>query len=51
MTSADRDDLMPTQEKLEWVTPKISQMETRDTTSKVAFTETETTTFNLQGPS
>jgi hypothetical protein len=31
--SADqpKDDLMPTQEKLEWVTPKISLMETGDT--------------------
>jgi hypothetical protein len=26
MTSADRNDLMPAQEKLEWVTPKISLM-------------------------
>jgi hypothetical protein len=26
MTSTDRNDLMPTQEKLEWVTPKISLM-------------------------
>ena len=27
MTSTDRNDLMPAQEKLEWVTPKISLME------------------------
>jgi hypothetical protein len=26
MTSTDRNDLMPAQEKLEWVTPKISLM-------------------------
>ena len=26
MTTADRNDLMPAQEKLEWVTPKISLM-------------------------
>jgi hypothetical protein len=26
MTSTDRNDLMPSQEKLEWVTPKISLM-------------------------
>ena len=27
MTSVERNDLMPAQEKLEWVTPKISLME------------------------
>ena len=38
MTSADRNDLMPPQEKLEWVTPKISLMGAGDTESgKVAF--------------
>lgn len=31
MTSADRNDLMPAQEKLEWVTPKITLMDTPDT--------------------
>ncbi len=31
MTSADRNDLMPAQEKLKWVTPKISLMEAGDT--------------------
>ena len=31
MTSADRNDLMPAQEKLEWVTPKISLMGAEDT--------------------
>ena len=38
MPSADRNDLMPApQEKLEWVTPKISLMEAEDTegTNKV----------------
>ena len=30
-TSADRNDLMPAQEKLEWVTPKISLMVAEDT--------------------
>jgi hypothetical protein len=34
MTSADRNDLMPAQEKLEWVTPKISLMDTGETQSK-----------------
>ncbi|MCX5967949.1 MAG: hypothetical protein NTV57_09975 [Cyanobacteria bacterium] len=31
MTSAGDNDLMPTQEKLEWVTPKISLMEAGET--------------------
>jgi hypothetical protein len=31
MPTADRNDLMPAQEKLEWVTPKISLMETGET--------------------
>ena len=30
MTSGDRNDLMPAQEKLEWVTPKISLMDVED---------------------
>jgi hypothetical protein len=34
MTTADRNDLMPAQEKLEWVTPKISQMDAGDTDGK-----------------
>ena len=35
MTSTtDRNDLMPPQEKLEWVTPKISLMEAGDTDAK-----------------
>jgi hypothetical protein len=36
MTSAERNDLMPPQEKLEWVTPKISLMDTQDTLGKSA---------------
>ena len=35
MTSADRNDLVPAQEKLEWVTPKISLMDAGDTESKI----------------
>jgi hypothetical protein len=31
MPTADRNDLMPAQEKLEWVTPKISLMDAGDT--------------------
>ena len=34
MTSADRNDLVPAQGKLEWVTPKISLMEAEDTDGK-----------------
>jgi hypothetical protein len=34
MTSADRNDLVPAQEKLEWVTPKISLMEAGETAGK-----------------
>jgi hypothetical protein len=30
-TAVDRNDLMPAQEKLEWVTPKISLMDAEDT--------------------
>ena len=37
MTSTDRNDLMPAQEKLEWVTPKISLMGAGDTEGKVSF--------------
>ena len=36
MTSADRNDLMPAQEKLEWVMPKISLMDAGDTEGKAA---------------
>ena len=31
MTSADGNDFVPAQEKLEWVTPKISLMDAGDT--------------------
>jgi hypothetical protein len=34
MTFSDRNDLMPAQEKLEWVTPKISLMEATTTDGK-----------------
>ena len=34
MISVDGDDLMPAQEKLEWVTPKISLMMAGDTEGK-----------------
>jgi hypothetical protein len=37
MTSADRNDLMPAQEKLEWVTPKVSLMDAGDTEGKQPF--------------
>ena len=37
MTSVDGNDLMPAQEKLEWVTPKISLMDAGDTESKITF--------------
>ena len=33
-TAADPNDLMPAQEKLEWVTPKISLMVAEDTFGK-----------------
>ena len=55
MTSADRnDDLSPAQEKLEWVTPKISLMEAECTNRKYSTTTTEgiTTRFGIPfGPS
>ena len=34
MTTTDSNDLVPAQEKLEWVTPKISLMEAGDTMQK-----------------
>ena len=34
MTTTDRNDLVPAQEKLEWVTPKISLMDAGDTDGK-----------------
>ena len=40
MTSAeDRNDLVPAQEKLEWVTPKISLMDAEDTGAKLLATK------------
>ena len=41
MTSADSNDLVPTQEKLEWITPKISLMVAEDTEGKSAYGTTE----------
>ena len=43
MTSADRNDLMPAQEKLEWVTPKISLMDAGDTEGVKALAGKEKT--------
>ena len=55
MTSADRNDLVPAQEKLEWVTPKISLMDAGDTEAKPAGPiEGPTTNINskvTRGPS
>jgi hypothetical protein len=57
MTSTDRNDLMPAQEKLEWVTPKISLMgagETDGIGKTLQGAETQiilTTTVKSQGPS
>ena len=49
--AADRNDLMPAQEKLEWVTPKISLMGAEDTEGlKVNFLF-ETLTLGSKGPS
>ena len=56
MTSTDRNDLMPAQEKMKWVTPKISLMEAEDTEGKLNFAANERTRndpkFNpIYGPS
>jgi hypothetical protein len=53
MPSADRNDLMPAQEKLEWVTPKISLMEVGDTEGGKAPGASETTPKQIffPGPS
>ena len=41
-TATDRNDLVPaTQEKLEWVTPKISLMDAGETDSKPNFEKEE----------
>ena len=54
MTSTDRNDLMPAQEKLEWITPKISLMGADKTEGKT-FTffpvEADKVKFPSQGPS
>jgi hypothetical protein len=43
---------MPAQEKLEWVTPKISLMDTQDTLGKRGRTRNEFTSYSLAiGPS
>ena len=54
MTSADRNDLVPAQEKLEWVTPKISLMDAGDTGGKfwnpnfeITPTDPKHTFFNI----
>ena len=41
MTSTDSNDLVPAQEKLEWVTPKISLMVAEDTEGKRNTTPVE----------
>ena len=54
MTSADRnyDDLVPAQEKLEWVTPQMRLMGTDDTERKVNPTPEELGGANVtRGPS
>ena len=50
MSSADRNDLVPAQEKLEWVTPKISLMDAGDSQGKNAQQNFETA-FNSFGAS
>ena len=53
MTSADRnDDLVPAQKKLEWVTPIISRMVTKNTEGEKSPNPSETPTYGvLNGPS
>ena len=44
MTSTDRgDDLVPAQEKLEWVPPKILLMDAKDTEGKTVYSYSERT--------
>jgi hypothetical protein len=43
MNSNDRNDLVPAQEKLEWVTPKISLMDAGDTEGKMNNRPAEST--------
>jgi hypothetical protein len=49
MTSTDRNDLVPAQEKLEWVTPKISLMAVGETDGKASKFAKEV--FSGGGPS
>jgi hypothetical protein len=49
MTSTDRNDLMPAQEKLEWVTPKISLIEAGETDGKTFPFPIEFTSTNPSG--
>ena len=53
MASADRNDLMPAQEKLEWVRPKISLMEAGETEGGKFIGKIEGSggPTNLRGPS
>jgi hypothetical protein len=46
----DRNDSVPAQEKLEWVTPKISLMEAGDTDGKIS-NKNEITLIKGPGPS
>ena len=41
MTTADRNDLMPAEEKLEWVTPKISLMGAGGTAAGKVYASSE----------
>ena len=50
MTSTDRNDLVPAQEKLEWVTPKISLMGAGETDGK-SFFRNEVKFITPVGPS
>ena len=45
MTSNDGNDLTPDQEKLEWVTPKISLMDAGDTRGKIPSVKELTVTY------
>ena len=49
MTTADRNDFVPAQEKLEWVTPKISLMDAGDTDGGIKYKHPNETKFS--GPS
>ncbi len=48
MTSAEHNDLVPAQEKLEWVTPKISLMGAGDTDGKLNFFIRESVNSSLK---